>query len=137
MHFFRARFLHHANDLATGRSSDDGVVYSHHAFTFDQCANWIELELDAKVPNRLRGLNKSAADIVIPDQAHAKRYARLKRVADRRGHARVRHRNDNVGLDGMFLRQQPAQRFATLVYRAPKDNAVRPRKIYMLKNALL
>ncbi len=87
--------------------------------------------------NGLRGVDERAADVMIANQAHAKRNLGFERVTYSRGNAGIRHGNDNVRFHGMFARKQAAEHFAALVDGAAKNNAVRARKVDMLENALL
>src|SRR5262249_37358888 len=115
VHFSGAGFADHADDFAAGGSSYDRVVHQNNAFTLHEPADSSQLELDPEIADRLRRLNEGAADVVVADQAHAKRNARLHRIADRGRNAGVGNRNDNVRLDRMLARQQAAELFAALV----------------------
>ncbi len=137
MHFFRAGFAHHAHDLAACGAAHNGVVHQYDALALNQGADGVQLQLYAKITNGLRRLDERAANVVIADQPHAKRDAGLRRVSHSRGHSRVRNRHDDVGIDGMFFGQRAAQRLSAFVDGAAKDNAVRPREINVLENALL
>ena len=62
-------------------------------------------------------LDEGAADIVVADDAELERDAALRRVAHRRGHAGIRHRHDDIGIDRAFARQFGADALARLVDR--------------------
>ena len=70
-------------------------------------------------------------------RAHAEGNAGFERVADRGGNAGVGHGHDDVGVDGMFAREQAAEAFAALVHRAAENQAIGPRKIDVLEDAVL
>ena len=74
---------------------------------------------------------------MIANQPHAERNARLHCVANRRGHAGVRHRYNQIRVHRMLARQLPPQRFAAVIHAASENRAVRPREVHMLKNAEL
>ena len=132
-----AGFAHHAHDLAAGGAADDGIVDQDDALAFEQRAHGIELELHAEIADGLLRLDERAADVVIADQAHAERQAGFEGVADGRGHAGVGHRHDDVGIGGLFAGQQAAQHFAALVDGAAEDQAIGPREIDVLEDAVL
>ena len=112
MHFARARLPHHPHNFAAGRAAHQRIVHQNHALALQQVAHRIQLQLHAEVANGLRWLDERAAHIVIADQRVAERQARFRRIAQRRRHARIRHRNHNVGIGRAFARQQtgPASR---------------------------
>src|SRR5882724_4057313 len=70
---------------------------------------------------------------MVTNQSHAKWDAGFHRVAYCGGNSGVGHRNDEVGIDGMFARELAAESFATVIHAAAKNGAVRPREIDMLK----
>ena len=74
---------------------------------------------------------------MVADQAHAKRNLRFQGIADGGGNAGIRNGNDDVRIDGMFARQETPEHFPTFVDGAAENDAIRPRKIDMLENALL
>src|SRR5216684_3384869 len=137
VHFARARFAHHAHDLAAGGAADNGVVHQHDAPAREQFPHGIQLQLDAEIADGLRRLDESAADVVVADQPHAERNSRAEGKSDRRRHAGVRHRHDDVRGGGMLFRQQLPERLAAVVHRAAKNRAVGPREIDVLENAVL
>ena len=71
MDFAGAGVANHADDLAAGGAADDRIVHQNHALAFKQMAHRVELQLHAEIANGLRGLDESAADIVIADQSLA------------------------------------------------------------------
>src|SRR6266403_495732 len=137
VNFSRARFPYHTHDFAASGAAHKGIVHQHYALAFDEAAHRIELQLHAKIADGLRRLDKRPANIMIADQAHTERNAGLQRETHCRGHSGVGHRHDNVRPYRMLFRQRAAQRFAAGGDRAAEDDAVWPREIYMLENALL
>ncbi len=95
----------------------------------------IQLQLHSEVAHALPRLDERPSHIVITDQPEAKRNAALGRVTHGRGHAGVRHRNHDVGIDRSFARQLPSQFFAALLHRTPEHQAVRTREIHVLEDA--
>ena len=74
------------------------VVDQHDALAVDHRAVGAVLEPHAKGADVLRRLDEGAADIVVADDAELVRDARRLRVADRRRHAGIGHRHDDVGV---------------------------------------
>src|SRR5438105_14985865 len=137
VNFFCSGVADHAHDFAAGGAADDGIVHQHDALAFDKAAHGIELQFDAEVSDGLQRLDERAADVMIANQAHAEGNSGIERVAYGGGHAGIRDGDNDVGLDGMFAGEQAAEHFATLVDGAAKNDAVRPREVNMLENALL
>src|SRR6266852_2622499 len=129
-----AGLAHQADDFAAGCAAHDRIVHQHDAFAFEQAAHRIQFQLHAEVADCLHRLDERAADVMVADQAEAKRDAGLLRVADCRGYARIRHRHDQVSRGGMLAREQAAEPLTAFVHLAAEDDAVRPRKINVLKN---
>ena len=100
-----AGLAHHLHDLEAGRAADDRIVDQDDALALDQRAVGIVLELDAEVADLVARLDEGAADIMRADDAELERDAALLGVADRRGHARIGHRHDIIGLDRALDRQ--------------------------------
>ena len=71
----------------------------HDALAFEDAAHRVQLDPDAEVADRLLRLDERAADVVVADQAHLHRQPGLLGVADRRAHAGVGNRHDDVGVD--------------------------------------
>src|SRR5260370_26184085 len=137
MDFFCADVAEHADDLAAGGAAHDGIIDEHDALAFDQSTDGIELELHAEIADSLRRLDKSAADVVIANQAHAEGNFGFERVADGCGHAGIGHGDDDIGVDRMLSREKAAEHLAAFVHGAAEDDAVRAGKIDVLENALL
>ena len=100
-----AGVAHHLHDLERGGAAHDRVVDQHDALAVDHGAVGRVLEAHAQVADRLRRLDEGAADIVVADDAELVGDARVLREADRRRHAGIRHRHDDVGLGRRFARE--------------------------------
>src|SRR5579864_8870721 len=137
VNFFCAGFADHAHEFAAGGAADDGIVHEHDALAFNEAAHGVEFQLDAEIADGLRRLDEGAADVVIADQAHAKRNPGFESVADGGGNAGVGHGHDDIRFDGMLAGKQAAKHFAALVDGAAEDDAVRAREVDVLENALL
>ena len=96
----------------------------------------VQFQLDAEVADGLGGFNKGPTHVVVPDQRVAERNPGLGRIPQRRGDAGVGHRHHDIGVDGMFAGQQPAQFFARFLHRAAENHRIRPREIHVLENAM-
>src|SRR5580692_4973033 len=137
MDFAGARFPNHAHDFPAGRAADDGIVDENDALAFNETANRIEFQFHAKIANSLRRFDERATDVVIADQAHAERNFRFECVADGGGHTGMRNGHDNICINRMLAGEKTAEGFAAFVHAAAEYDAVRPREIDMLENALL
>src|SRR2546428_107625 len=126
----------HAYDLAAGRAAHDRVVHDHHPLALQHLRHGIQLHLDSKMSNPLFGLDERATHIMVADQAHLVRRARLLRVAEGGARARVRHGNDEVGPDGMLARELMTERLAHGVDVAAPHPGVRPRESAELEQRL-
>ncbi len=93
------------------------------------------LQLDAEMADLVGGLDEGAADIVVADDAQLEGDARLLRIADRRRHAGVGHRDDDVGGDVALARELGADALAHLVDAGAVDHGVGPREVDVLEDA--
>ena len=93
------------------------------------------LQPHALVADRLRRLDEGAADIVVADDAELVGNAGLLREADRRRHAGIRHRHDDVGVGRRLARELGAHRLAHVVDVAAADDRIRPREIDVFEDA--
>ena len=101
----------------------------------EQIAHRVELELDAEVAHALFGLDEGAADVVVADEAEVERDAAFGSVAERGGHAGVRHGHNEIGGHARFAGKLAAHLFAALLHPAAKDAAVGPGEVDMLEDA--
>ena len=135
MHLRGACGAHHLDDLAAGGAAHDRVVHQDHPLAGDHGAVGGMLELDAEVADLVGRLNEGAADIVVAYDAELERDAARHRVAHRRGHARIRHRHDHVGLDRAFPRQLHPDALARLIYSVAVQHRVGPGEVDVLEHA--
>src|SRR5882724_7286326 len=131
-----ARVAEHAHDLAAGGPAHDRVVDHHHALALQHLGHRVQLHLHAEVPDALLGLDEGAADVMVADQAHLVRRARLLGVPEGRARPRVRHGDHDVGRDGMLARELVAERLAYGVDVAAPQRGVRAREVDVLEHAL-
>jgi len=78
------------------------------------------------IADRLRWLNESPANVVVADNAELVGNAGLPRETDRRRHARIRHRNDHVGLGRSFACKFRPHRLAHVVDVTAANDGVGP-----------
>src|SRR5947208_16191189 len=131
----RAGVAHHADDLLRGGSSHQRVVDQDDALAFDRGAIGRMLHAHAEFAHALRRLNEGAADLMVSNDAEFERHAGMLTVADRGGHAGIRHRHHDVDLDMAFARELRAERFADFIYRSPADDGIRPREVDVFEDA--
>src|SRR5712671_102545 len=93
------------------------------------------LHAHAEFAHALRRLNEGAADVMVPDDAEFERHAGMLAVADRGGHAGIRHRHHDVDLDMAFARELRAEGFSDFIHRSPADDGVRPREVDVFEDA--
>ena len=135
MHFLRAGVADHADNLAAGGAAHDRVIDQHDALALQQRADWIQLQLHAKVAHALAGFDEGSSDVVVADQSKAEGNPALGGIAHRCGHARIRDGNDEVGLNACFSSQLAAQFLAAGLHRAAEDKAVGTREVHVLEDA--
>ena len=80
------------------------------------------------------GLDEGAPDIMVANQALAIVDLALRRIADGRRHARVRHGHDDVSLSGMLKGQALAHLVTRLVDGLAVDQRIGSRKIDVLED---
>ena len=85
------------DDLARGRAAHDRVVDDDHPLAGQHLAHRRQLQLHAEVADLLRRLDEGAPHVVRAHQPLVVGDAALARVADGGRHARVGHRDDDVG----------------------------------------
>ena len=90
---------------------------------------------DTALPDRLAGLDEGAADVGVLDQALAVGDAAGLRVADGRGRAGLRHRDDQVGVRRPLGRELAADLFPRGLQAAARDRGVRPGEVDVLEQA--
>src|SRR5262245_60131132 len=109
MDFAGSGLAHHANYLAAGGASNNGVVHQHDTLALQEIADGVEFELDTKITDRLRGLDKRTAHIMIADQSLPERETGFGRISDGGSDARVRNGNDEIGVGGRFAGEQASE----------------------------
>ncbi|EAU66753.1 hypothetical protein STIAU_2398 [Stigmatella aurantiaca DW4/3-1] len=136
VHLHRAGRLQHLHDLPARRAAHDGVIHHHHALALEHLPHRGQLQLHAEVPDGLLGLDERAPHVVAADEPHVVRDSAHLGEADRRRHAGVRHRDDQVGpRRGLLVRQLPAQLLARLVHARAEQHRVRLGEIHLLEDA--
>src|SRR6186997_2618949 len=129
MHLAGAGLPHHLHDLHRGRAAYHAVINEHDALALHLTLIGAVLQLHAELPDALFGLDEGAADVVVADDAVFEGQARHLRIANGRGHARVRDRDDDIGVGRSLARQLPAHLFPDFVDRAAADDRVRPGEV--------
>ena len=93
MHLLGARRRAPSRRSSSGGAAHDAVVHQDHALALDRGAVGVVLQLHAEMADMVGRLDEGAADIVVADDAELEGNARLGCIADRRGHARIGHRD--------------------------------------------
>src|SRR3954451_6585736 len=95
----------------------------------------IELQAHAEVAHALLRLDESAAYVMIADQPKAEWNSALIGKANTGSHSRIGNGHNEIGIHRSFASQLPAQCFAALLHRPPKDHTVRTREVHVLEDA--
>src|ERR1700744_1878008 len=93
------------------------------------------LHAHAEFAHALGRLDEGAADIMVADDAEFERHAGKLAVADRGGHAGIRHRYHHVDLDMAFTRELRAEGLADFIYRAAAGDRIRPGEVDIFEDA--
>ena len=128
-------FPEHPDDGALGVAADDRVVHHHHALAADHGFQGVELEPDAELAQRLRGLDEGAAHVGVLDEAVRERDAGFLGVAHGGGGAGFRDRNDDVRFLGVLAGQLAAHLHAGFVDGAAGDGGVRAGEVDVFEDA--
>ena len=130
-----AGLAEHPHDGALGVAADDRVIHHHDTLAADHGFEGVELEPDAELAQRLRGLDERAAHVGVLDEAVREGDAGFLGVADRRGGAGFRHGDDDVRFLGVFAGQLAAHFHAGFVHRAARNGGVRAGEVDVFENA--
>src|SRR5690606_6144325 len=137
VYLHRARLAQHPDDRPLGIAAHDRVVHDHQPLAAHVVAQRVELEPDAQLAERLRGLDEGPADVRVLDQAGAVRDPGLLRVPDGGRDPGLRYADDHVGLRRVLPGECPADRHPGGVHVAPGQGAVRPGEVDVLEQAAL
>ena len=77
VHLAGAGVAHHLHDLATRRAAHDGIVDDDDPLAGEHLGLRVELHLHAEVADGVARLDERAADVVVANQPHLERQARL------------------------------------------------------------
>ena len=135
MDFLRTSVTNHADDLPAGGAAHYGIVDQDHPFAFEQAVNSVQFQLHPEVADRLLRLDESTSDVVVANEAKAKRNTTFGSVSDGCGIAGIRDGHDDIGVDWGFARELASHGIAALIDRAAKHQAVGTRKINVFKDA--
>src|SRR6266481_4470776 len=135
MHLAGAGVAHHADDLFRGGPAHQRIVDQDDALAFDRRAVRIMLHAHAEFAHALGWLNEGSADVMVSDDAEFERHAGMLAVADRGGHAGIRHRHHDIDLDMAFARELRAEGLADVIDAASADDRIRPREIDVFEDA--
>src|ERR1700676_1343047 len=112
-----AGVAHHADDLFRGGAAHQRIVDQDDPLAFDRGAVGRMLHAHAEFARALGRLDEGAADIMVADDAEFERHAGMLAIADRGGHAGIRHRHHDVDLDMALARELRAAGLADLIHR--------------------
>lgn len=104
-------------------------------FPRDGFLDEVEFHPHVEIADQLCRLQKRASDVVVAHEGVLVGNPKLLRKTERRVVAGIRHRHDDVGLDGMQPGKLPSHPAAHTVDADVVDEAVRTRKIDILEHA--
>src|SRR6202795_4250606 len=108
MDFLRARVTNHADDLPAGGAAHNRIVDQNHPFALEQAMNGVQFQLHPEVADSLLRLDESTSDVMVADEAEAKRNTTFGGVSDGRGIAGIGNRHDDIGVHRSFARKLSA-----------------------------
>ena len=126
----------HLDELHHGGAAHDGVVDDDQALALDVVAQRVKLHAHAHGAQLLRRLDKRTAHVTVLDKALAKGNAALVRIALRGRQAGVGHADNQVGLDGLLVRQLATHVVAAGVDALAVHDGVGAGKVNLLKDAV-
>ena len=133
----RAGLAQHPDQRPLGVAAHDRVVDHHQALAGDHVAQRVQLEPDAELADGLAGLDEGTPDVGVLDQPLPVRDAGRLGVPDRRGRARLGHRDHQVGLGRVLPGQRTADLDPDRVQPRAGDQGVRPGQVDVLEQAAL
>ena len=93
------------------------------------------LNPNAEVANRLLGLDKGSAYVVVADQSHVEAKARLTAVAQGANDTTIRDRHDEIRIGGRLTSKPHSHLLPAGRNRVAKDLAIGPGEVHMLEGA--
>ena len=124
MHLGRAGVAHHGHNLARGGATHDRIIDKNDPLAAHRLGVGIVLQLDRIGAVLLCRLDEGAADIMIADDAKIEGDRRRLGIAERRRHAGIGHRNDQIGVDVRFTGQFGTDGFAGVIDAAALDHRI-------------
>ena len=128
MHLRRPGVEEHLDDLPRRRAAHDRVVDDHEPLP-RHLGERVELHPDPLVAHALLGLDERAMHVAVLDQALAERDPGRPREADRGRRARVRDRQDEIGLRRRLGGELHAHAHPRPVHLDPLEPRVRPGQV--------
>ena len=135
MHLGGAGLTQHPDERALGVAAHDRVVDDDEPFAADHLAQRIELQADTELADRLRRLDEGTTDVSVLHQSLAVRNPGFLGESDGRRHARLRYRDDQVTVGGVFLGESATDLDAGRVHRAAVDDRVGTGEIDVFEDA--
>ena len=135
MHFRRARVAKLLDDGDGGRTADDAVVHEDDALALHFGSDDVELDAHPVFPHLLIGGDERPADVLVLQKADAVRDARSLRIAHGGVETGIGHADNDVRLDGIFLREEPARLQTCVVHIAAVDLRIGAGGVEVLEDA--
>ena len=135
MNLFRAPAPKQLDDSGRGRAANDAVVHDHEALAANYGGQRVVLVSRAELAQPLCRLDEGASHVAVFDKPFAERDSGASGVSDGGGGSRVRHADDEIGVNGVFVRQLFAHPRAVGVHEASVYHAVGTREVDVFEDA--
>jgi len=136
MYFFRACLADCIDFAFRCSASDDGIIDDNNPFISDDVFDDCEFEFYLELAEFLVRRDKGPADIVTSYESHIEGYAALLGVSDGSGCPGIRDGDDDIGLDGVFDCESPAEFFSEFVDVLAENAAALFGEINVLEDAV-
>ena len=137
MHLAGTSLPKHADNGALSVSAHDRIIDHHESLARDDLTQWIELETDTKLSDRLRGLDERTSDVGVLDQTLCEWDAGLLGVSDSCRGSALGHRNHQICIDRTLTCQLTSHLCPNSVNSVPGNSGVGASKVDELEQAAL
>ena len=134
MNFFCSCFFEHLDDICTGRSTDDGIIYHNNTLAPYNLFNNIQFDLHTGLSLTLFRLDKGSSYITVLVECHTVRDSGIFRISFCRNQSGIRHTDNQISLYRIRLCKSLSCNNPCMIYIDVVDHAVHTRKINVLKN---
>ena len=134
MYLFRSGLFEHLNNVRTGCSSYNRIIYHNNTFSLYNLFDHVQLDLHTAFPLTLFWLDKCSSDITVLVECHAIRNSRLFRISFRRNQPGIRYSDNQIRINRIRFCQSFPCNNSRMIYIHIIDHAVHSCEIYIFKN---